>query len=144
MRFDEKSCLNTVLVFTPGWDYKHYNEYISQKIVNLNITNKIPLKTDCIDGSIISGLRQPVLYPFVSDKLPGYRVFSQLEAVHFKKINKPVLNTITFCLEDDNNEVGDFNGETWTFTLQMIKIYYNTFTYNYRYIYSCICIHLYK
>ena len=39
-----------------------------------------------------------------------------------KKQNKSVLNTKTFYLEDDNNEEVDFNGETLTFTLQMIKI----------------------
>ena len=40
IRFDEKSFFSTVLGFTPGWDYKHYNEYISQKIVNLSSTKK--------------------------------------------------------------------------------------------------------
>ena len=39
-----------------------------------------------------------------------------------KKINKSVLNTITFYLEDDNNKEVDFNGETLTFTLQGNKI----------------------
>ena len=29
---------------------------------------------------------------------------------------------MSFYLEDDNNEEVDFNGETLTFTLQMIKI----------------------
>ena len=40
IRFDEKSFLSTILGFTPGWDYKHYNKYVSQKIVNLSNTNK--------------------------------------------------------------------------------------------------------
>ena len=31
IRFDEKSFFNTVLGFTPGWDYKHYNKYTSRK-----------------------------------------------------------------------------------------------------------------
>ena len=31
------------------------------------------------------------------------------------------MNTITFHLEDGNNEEVNFNGETLTFTLQMIK-----------------------
>ena len=44
-----------------------------------------------------------------------------------KKINKSVLNTITFYLEDDNNEEVEFNGETLTFTIQMIKIWTNMF-----------------
>ena len=122
IRFDEKSFFNTILGFTPGWDYKHYNKYISQKIVNLGSTNKIHLKCDIIDGSIVDGFRQPILYSFVLDKKPGYKVFCQPETIHYKKINKSVLNTIAFYLEDDNNKEVNFNGETLTFTLQMIKI----------------------
>ena len=122
IRFDEKSFFSTILGFTPGWDYKHYNKYVSQKIKNLSNTNKIHLKCDAIRGSVVDGLRQPILYSFVLDKLPGYKVFSEPETIHYKKINKSVLNTITFYLENDNNEEVDFNGETLTFTLQMIKI----------------------
>ena len=122
IRFDEKSFFSTILGFTPGWDYKHYNKYTSQKVVNLGSTNKIHLKCDCIDGSVVNGLRQPILYSFVLDKLPGYKVFSEPETIHYKKINKFVLNTITFYLEDDSDKEVNFNGETLTFTLQMIKI----------------------
>ena len=50
IRFDEKSFFSTILGFTPGWDNKHYNQYLSQKIVNLSSTNKKHLKCDCIDG----------------------------------------------------------------------------------------------
>ena len=122
IRFDEKYFFSTILGFTSGWDYKSYNKYTSQKIVNLGSTNKINLKCDAIDGSVVNGLRQPILYSFVLDKLPGYKVFSEPETIHYKKINKSVLNTITFYLEDDNNNEVDFNGETLNFTLQMIKI----------------------
>ena len=59
---------------------------------------------------------------FVVDKPSGYKVFCQPKTIHFKKINKPVLNTITFYLEDDKNKEVDFNQEKLTFTLQMIKI----------------------
>ena len=38
IRFDENSFFSSILGFTPGWDYKHYNKYISQKIVNLRNT----------------------------------------------------------------------------------------------------------
>ena len=92
-----------------------------KKNVNLNSTNKIHLKCDCIYGSIQDGLRQPILYSFVLDKPSGYKVFCEPETVHYKKINKSVLNTITFYLEDDKNEEVDFNQETLTFTLQMIR-----------------------
>ena len=122
IRFDENSFFSTILGFTPGWDYKHYNQYLSQNIVNLSNTIKIHLKSDCIDGSIQDGVRQPILFSFVLDKPAGYKVFSEPETIYYKKINKSVLNTITFYLEDDINKEVDFNGETLTFTLQMIKI----------------------
>ena len=122
IRFDENLFFSTSLGFTPGWDYKHYNQYLSQKNVNLSSTNKIHLKCDVIDGSVVNGIRQSILYSFVLDKPSGYKLFCEPETIHYKKINKSVLNTITFYLEDDNNEVVNFNGETLTFTLQMIKI----------------------
>ena len=122
IRFDEKSFFSTILGFTPGWDYKHYNQYLSQKIVNLNSTNKIHLKCDIIDGSVVNGIRQPILYSFVLDKPSGYKVFCQPETIHYKKIKKSVLNTITFYLEDDNNKEVNFNGETLTFTILMVKL----------------------
>ena len=109
IRFDEKSFFSTILGFTPGWNYKRYNQYNSQKIVNLNNTNKIHLKCDCINGSIQDGVRQPTLCSFILDKPSGYKIFCEPETIHFKKINKSVLNTITFYLEDDNNEEVDFN-----------------------------------
>ena len=122
IRFDENSFSSTILCFTSGWDLKHYNEYISQKIVNLSSTNKIHFKCDCVDGSVVDGLRQPILYSFVLNKRPGYKLFSEPETNHYKKINKSVVNTITFQSEDDNNQEVAFIGETLTFTFQMIKI----------------------
>ena len=122
IRFDEKSFFSTVLGLTSGWDYKHYNKSIGQKIVNLSITNKIHLKCECIDGSIQNGLRQPLLFSFVLDKPSGYKVFCEPETIHYKKIDKSVLNTITFYLEDDNNKEVNFHSETLTFTIRMIKI----------------------
>ena len=121
IRFDEKSFFSTILGFTAGWDYKHYNQYLSQKIVNLSSTNTIHLKADVINGSAVDGVRQPILYSFVLDKPSGYNIFCEPETILYKKINKSVLNTISFYLEDDNNEEVVFTGETLTFTLQMIE-----------------------
>ena len=129
LRFDGRSFFLTLLGFEPYWDYKPTNSirfgipnfYISDKIFYLSTTNKIHLKCDVIEGSVVNGLRQPILYSFELDKLPGYQVFCEPETIHYKK-NKSVLNVITFSLEDDNNEEVNFNGETLTFTLPLIKI----------------------
>ena len=129
LRFDQRSFFHTLLGFESYWDYKPTNSnpvvitvYISDKILSLSITNQNHLKCDVIDGCIENGLRQHILFSFVLDKLPGYKVFCEPETVHYKKINKSILNTVTFYLEGDNNEEVNFNGETLTFIIQMIKI----------------------
>ena len=68
LRFDERSFFHTLLGFTPYWDYKPSSVYISDKILNLNTVNKIHLKCDVIDGSVVDGVKQPVLCSFVLDK----------------------------------------------------------------------------
>ena len=95
IKFDEKSFFSTIFGFTAGWDYKHYNQYLSQKIVNLSSTNKIHLKCDAIDGSEVDGVRQPTIYSFVLDKPSGYKVICEPETIHCKK-NKQI------CFEYNN------------------------------------------
>ena len=46
------------------------------------------------------------------DEPPGYEVFSDPGKLHFEKVNKNVLNTITYYLEDDDHKDVKFNGET--------------------------------
>ena len=88
----------------------------------MSLKNEIQSKCDVIVGSVLNVSRQPIKYCFLLDKPPCYNVFSEPEIILYEKINKSVLNTIMFHLEDDNRELVDFNGEPLTFTLQMIKI----------------------
>ena len=130
LRFDEKSFFHTLLKFEPYWDYTPINAfdsiapgtYVIDKVLKLNTINKIHIKCDVIDGSIQDGVRQPILFSFVLDKPSGYKVFCEPETIHFKKINKSALKTITIYLEDNDHKEVELNGETLTFTLQMIKI----------------------
>ena len=80
------------------------------------------MKCDVIDSSVVNDLRQPVLYSFTLVKKPGYNILHEPETIHFKKFNKLFLNTITFYLEDDNNEEGNCKRKTLIFTLPMINI----------------------
>ena len=83
-RFDKKS-FSTILASTPHWDYKHYIEYISQEFKNSSTINKTHLKCDVINGSIVDGLRQPILFGFVLDTPSGYKMFCEPETIHYKK-----------------------------------------------------------
>ena len=46
----------------------------------------------------------------------------QLKSYFLKQMNKALLSHTTFYLEDDDHKVVDFNGETISFTCQLIKI----------------------
>ena len=117
--------------FTAYWDYKptiaiHADSpgvYTSDKILNLSTIDEILLKCDVIDGSISDGVRQPILYSFIWIKPAGCKIICDPKTILYKKVSKSVLNTITFYLEDKNSERVDFNHETMTFTLQLIKVW---------------------
>ena len=49
------------------------------------------------------------------------KCFCEAETIHYKKINESILNTITFYLENGNQREVDFNEETLTFTLRLMK-----------------------
>ena len=88
----------------------------------MSIIDKVHLKCDVIDGSVLYGVRQPILFNFVLDNKPGFKVFCEPGTIQYKKNKSKYFKTITFYLEDDNNEEIKFNGETLTSTLQRIRI----------------------
>ena len=130
--FTERSFFYTILGFTQSRSYplddidSHYQilagSFKSDKPINITGIDKIHLKCDCIQGSIVNGIREPILYSFALSSPPGHRIYKEPRIKLFKKFNKSVLSHITFCFEDDDHKPVDFHGETITFTCQLIKI----------------------
>ena len=114
------SKLNELLGFTNT----HYIEgtHISEKPVMITTTDKVHLKCDCVDGSIVNGIREQILFSFNLSAPPGYKIIKEPNIILYKKINKTRLDSIQFFLEDNNHNPVDFNGETLAFTIQIIKI----------------------
>ena len=130
--FTEKSFFYTILGFTQSRSYPlddidgFYQLvaglYRGDKPINITGIEKIHLKCDCIHGSIVNGIREPILYSFALSSPPGHKIYKEPRIKLFKKVNKSVLSHITFNFEDDNHKSVDFNGETISFTCQLIKI----------------------
>ena len=114
------SKLNELLGFTDT----NYIEgtHISEKPVMITTTDKVHLKCDCVDGSIVNGIREQILFSFNLSAPPGYKIIKEPNIILYKKINKTRLDSIQFFLEDINHNPVDFNSETLTFTIQIIKI----------------------
>ena len=86
--------------------------YQSDRPINITGIDKVHLKCDCIDGSIMNGKREPILYPFALRQPPGHKIYKEPKVKLSKKINKRVLSHITLYLEDDDYKPVDFNNET--------------------------------
>ena len=114
------SRLNILLGFT-NKDYQA-GTHSSEKPVMITTTDKVQLKCDCEDGSIVNGIQGQILFSFNLSAPPGYKIIKEPTTVLYRKINKTRLDTIQFFLEDSKHDRVNFNGETLTFTVQVIKI----------------------
>ena len=130
--FTNKSFFYTILGFTqshqgPLNDIEGFYQilpgsYKSDKPVNITGIDKVNLKCNVVEGTIVNGVREPILYSFALDQPPGHKIYKEPKVKLFKKINKSVLSHITFYFEDDDYKPVDFNNEIVLFTCQLIKI----------------------
>ena len=130
--FTNKSFFYTVLGFTEsrqgplndidGFYQIITGSYKSNRPINITGIDKIHLKCDFLQGSIVNGIREPILYSFALSSPPGHKIYKEPRVKLFFKKNKSVLSHITFYFEDDDYKPVDFNNETISFTCQLNKI----------------------
>ena len=130
--FTEESFFYTILGFNRSRSYSlddiegFYQmiagSYKSDRPFNITGIDKIHSKCDCIQGSIVNGIREPILYSFALSSPPGHKIYKEPRVKLVKKMNKSVLSHVTFYSEDDDHKPVNFNNETISFTCQLIKI----------------------
>ena len=85
--FTEISFFHTILGFTQSRSYPlddldgFYQliarSYKSDKTIKITGTDKIHLKCDCIQGSIVNGIKEPILYSFALSSPPGHKIYKE-------------------------------------------------------------------
>ena len=130
--FSNKSFFYTILGFfqshqgplndIEGFYQLSPGSYKSDKPINITGIDKIHPKCNCIDGSIVNGVREPILYSFALSSPPGHKIYKEPRIKLFKQKNKSLLSHITFYFQDDDQKPVDFHNETVCFTYQLIKI----------------------
>ena len=95
----------------------------SNNLIKITGIDKIHLKCDCINRTVVNGIRQPILYRFSLDKPTGHWISDEPRVKLFKKINKSVLSHITIYLKDNKYKPVDFIGEKISFTCQLVEIW---------------------
>ena len=107
--FPEKSFFYTILGSTrsPSYPLDHIDgfyqliagSYKSDKPINITGIDKIHLKCNCIKGSIVHGIREPILYSFALSSPPGHKIYKEPRIKLFKKVNKSVCLISRFILK---------------------------------------------
>ena len=93
--FTEKSFFYTTLGFIQSRSYPlddidgFYQiiagSYKSDRPINITGIDKTHLKCDCIQGSIVNGIREPILFSFALSSPPGHKIYKEPRVKFFKK-----------------------------------------------------------
>ena len=85
--FTNKNFFYTILGFTQSQSYPLDDidgffqliaaSYKSDKPINITEIDKFHLKCDCIQGSILNGIREPILYSFALVAPPGHEIYKK-------------------------------------------------------------------
>ena len=104
--FTEKSFFYTILGFTrsrfyplddtDGFYQLIAGSYKSDKPNNITGVIKIHLKCDSIQGSIVNGKREPILFSFALSSPPRHKIYKEPRVKLFKEINKSVFISYYF------------------------------------------------
>ena len=79
------------------------------------------MKIDCINGSIIEGRRQTIIYCIELIRPPCYKIVEN-RIVNQEKTNKPRQKMVASYFEDHGEFIFVFNLETTAFTLLFEKL----------------------
>ena len=96
--------------------------YTSDRPINITGIDKIHIKCDSVQGSIVNGVREPISNSFALSSPPGHKIFEESRINLFEKTIKSILSHITSYFEDDDYKPVDFHNETLLFACQLIKI----------------------
>ena len=60
--------------------------YKGDRHINITGIDKVHLKCDCINGSIVNGVREPILYSFALTSPPGHKINKEPGVELFKRL----------------------------------------------------------
>ena len=114
-----KNSLSTVLGFESK-TYDHRKEpWISEKIVNILSVNSILIHCDMISGSMVDGVKSPVIYNYSPNVMPGSKIVGDPVKPIYLPVSKDVINELNIWVTDQENRLLDLQGEKIVLTFHM-------------------------
>ena len=114
VEFPAKNSLGTVL----GFDSRK-EPWISEKIVNILSVNSILIHCDMISGSMVDGVKSPVIYNYSPNVMPGSKIVGDPVKPIYLPVSKDVINELNIWVTDQENRLLDLQGEKIVLTFHM-------------------------
>ena len=117
--FPKENSLGSVL----GFDSREYvyrkQPYISEKIVNILSVNSILVHCDMISGSMVDGVKSPVIFNYSPNVVPGSKIVGDPVKPIYLPVSKDVINELNIWVSDQDNRLLDLQGEKIVLTFHM-------------------------
>ena len=114
--FAVENSLRTVL----GFDAKIYKggRHESENLIDMSV-NSILVHCDIIDTSRVNGIEAPVIYNFIPNAVPAYKIVITPKNLIYAPITLNVISHMTCWLTDQNGGELDLRGEELTITFHI-------------------------
>ena len=112
VRFSHENSIKKILGFTQD----SYNAGIhhSEKLVNILSINSIFVHINVVNGSIVNGIKNPVIYTFFPKVSPGFKIIQRPVNPIYLPIPLTSIRDFHVKLTDQDNNILDNNGEKLT------------------------------
>ena len=125
VEFPKKNSLGKVL----GFDSQVYHyqvdqfgnplPHISEKIVNILSVNSILVHCDMISGSMVDGVKSPVIFNYSPNVAPGSKIVADPAKPIYLPVSKDTINELNIWVSDQDNKLLDLQGEKIVLTFHM-------------------------
>ena len=90
--FTHPASINTILGFDAGlYGGQTAVKYISRHDINILSVNSIYVNCDLITNSYVNGVRAPVIYSFIPNVAPGYKVVEKPYNLIYLPVNRTMM-----------------------------------------------------
>jgi len=112
VEFNNRNSLKSVLGFTKDRYPSGFHE--SENIVNILAINSIFIHINIINGSIVNGSQEPVVYSFFPKVSPGYKIIQKPVNPIYLPVAINTIRDFHVKITDQNHKLLDLRGEEIT------------------------------
>ena len=120
VRFPKDNSIKSILGFTERLYSSGF--HISENVINILSVNSIFVHVNVVNGSIVNGKQEPVIYTFFPKVSPGYKIIQNPKNPIYLPVALDNIRDFHVSLTDQNNNLLDLRGEVVTIRFHIRQV----------------------